>query len=295
MNFYADMLLGVKFRRVAWYDKVHNLTVRFVRQSLCDLIALPTLRSCAALFLFMEQPSASPTGYTARDLAAARCLVSCFETGVPRGNPSALAVLDDGAGISYGLHQATHKSGSLAAVVATYCEMPQARHASVLDQYLATLHDRREGNVEQAAKNDNLKAALIEAAADPWMIAAQHKVFDKNYMQPALADCAKRGFPLPLTLALVYDSRIQGGWHICAGRVSETSEKVFVLKYLDARESYLKSLASKAARKSVYRPQALRALASAGNWNLVAPFAVQVGRSLVTVKETDVQAGIVGQ
>jgi hypothetical protein len=243
----------------------------------------------------MTTNPASPIGFTARDLAAVRCLVSCFETSKPRGNPSAFAVLNDGAGISYGLHQATHKSGTLAAVVEAYCKMPQSRHAGTLVQYLATFKDKRESIITSAARNPAIQKALIEAAADPWMTAAQHHVFDREYMQPALGDCKKRGFTLPLLLAMVYDSRVQGGWHICAGRVATIpDERAWALSYFDVRERWLKAQTND-ARKTTYRPQALRNLAAVGNWGLVGPFNVQKGKGFITVTEADIQAGTVGQ
>ena len=54
------------------------------------------------------------------DIEKAMAIVSIFETGKPRGNYAALAVLNDGAGISYGIKQFTHRSGSLLQVVEKY-------------------------------------------------------------------------------------------------------------------------------------------------------------------------------
>ncbi len=54
------------------------------------------------------------------DISKAMAIVSIFETGKPHGNYAALVVLNDGAGISYGIKQFTHRSGSLLQVVEKY-------------------------------------------------------------------------------------------------------------------------------------------------------------------------------
>src|SRR5687768_4871313 len=54
------------------------------------------------------------------DIKKAMAIVSIFETGKPRGNYATVAVLNDGAGISYGIKQFTHRSGSLLQVIEKY-------------------------------------------------------------------------------------------------------------------------------------------------------------------------------
>ena len=50
----------------------------------------------------------------------ALAIVNVFESGKAFGDFSAVAVLNDGAGISYGFCQFTHRSGALAAVLEQY-------------------------------------------------------------------------------------------------------------------------------------------------------------------------------
>jgi hypothetical protein len=57
------------------------------------------------------------------DLNLAATIVHIFETGRPFGDYAACVVLDDGAGISYGISQFTHRSGSLGAVVERYIKL----------------------------------------------------------------------------------------------------------------------------------------------------------------------------
>ena len=58
--------------------------------------------------------------FSTLDLLKALAIVNVFETGKPFGEFTAVAVLNDGAGISYGISQFTHRSGSLAAVIERY-------------------------------------------------------------------------------------------------------------------------------------------------------------------------------
>jgi hypothetical protein len=51
--------------------------------------------------------------FSERDKLIALAIVHIFETGKAFGDYTAVAVLNDGAGISYGINQFTHRSGSL--------------------------------------------------------------------------------------------------------------------------------------------------------------------------------------
>ena len=58
--------------------------------------------------------------FSDNDKLKAMAIVSVFETGKAFDDLSAVAVLNDGAGISYGLSQFTHRSGALAEVLEKY-------------------------------------------------------------------------------------------------------------------------------------------------------------------------------
>src|SRR5256885_6130459 len=58
--------------------------------------------------------------FTEKDKLKALAIVNIFETSRAFGDYAACVVLNDGAGVSYGINQFTHRSGSLAAVVETY-------------------------------------------------------------------------------------------------------------------------------------------------------------------------------
>lgn len=214
-----------------------------------------------------------------RTLAAARVVVSLFETGKKHGNPAALAVLDDGAGLSYGLHQATHRAGSLAKIVQAYAIL-QPLQTAIANDWYKLLINTSAANVTAQADNQKLRNWLKAAAHDPLMLRAQHEVFDREYLQPAMRECDQHGFNEPLSRVVVYDAFIQGGWRVCRDRTNDkhsapVAEQEWIDDYLDVREAYLASLKSKAARASVYRPRALRELVKAGNWGLATPFKVR--------------------
>ncbi len=54
------------------------------------------------------------------DKLKALAIVHIFETSRPFGEYAAYAVLNDGAGVSYGINQFTHRSGSLFEVIRNY-------------------------------------------------------------------------------------------------------------------------------------------------------------------------------
>lgn len=225
--------------------------------------------------------------FTERDKQAARVILSIFETGRKEGQPSALAVLDDGAGISYGMHQATHRSGALAKVVERYIEL-EGKEAGKLIAHLPGLKRTDLKSVANAASSGKLKTLLVMAGNEPVMRQAQQAVFDRDYLNPAIVQCEQYGWLLPLSLAIVYDSHIQGSWARVRDRVmlrvSRTAdEKAWMRDYLAQRAAYLLSLPKQSQKNSVYRPRELGQQADLDNWALAAPFRLRG----VTVLESD--------
>ena len=54
------------------------------------------------------------------NIETVKAIVNIFGTGKPTGIYGALVVLNDGAGVSFGIKQFTHRSGSLLQVVEKY-------------------------------------------------------------------------------------------------------------------------------------------------------------------------------
>lgn len=227
----------------------------------------------------------TPRGITSRDIAEVKAVVSVFETGRPLGDPAAIAVLDDGAGFSCGVHQATHGSGSLFKVVKAYVEAVQAAGAPFtpgtaayhLSAYLKILADRSPASRQQLVRRHgaDFRKWWKVAAVDPLMRRAQEEVFDVNYMKPAIAAARARGWQTPLGLCVAYDSHIQGSWGKCIRQVPDNlTEQQEVLRYLDVRERFLLSLPRSSQKASVYRPRELREEARRGNWGLDVPMTI---------------------
>jgi len=224
-------------------------------------------------------------------------ITSVFESGRPEGNPAAYQTVDAGI-ISYGKHQATLQSGTLAAVLDEYLRRSQSDTARALEaEYAARIRNR-----DASLRNDGrLKALLLQAAQEQAMVQAQDEVFARNFYQPAVEHARRRGLRSPLGLANVYDTRIQGGLSIVAeatesrlggsgvGKVGLNGvidEEMWIRTFLDEREARLHRLADRAEangqaaqanalRISTFRCTELRKLVDAGNWGLEGTFSVR--------------------
>lgn len=211
-------------------------------------------------------------------------IVSIHETGkIPSDAAySTVTVLKDGAGISYGKHQATDKSGSLDAVVMAYAD-----HGGLLAPKLIPYLDELEKNLTTTLDAKNLPAwtkglmtLLAEAGADPIMRKAQDEVFDRLYWKPSTDRCADMKLVLPLSYLAIYDTAIHSG----PGRI-DTLRKVFpevppsrggderkwTTAFIRARRAWLASHSNPLVRTTVYRCDGMLDLINNGNWQLTTP------------------------
>jgi chitosanase len=217
------------------------------------------------------------------------CILSIFETGrVP--SPAAYAMctsLKDGAGISYGKHQCTDKSGSLDLVVKKYIELG-GTHAAALQAYLPYLAANKSASEPPAgpwsAETQALVALLKTAGADPTMHRAQDEIFDTHYWMPAAKQCEAMGLQHALSWGVIYDTCIHsgpGGVTNIRNRFAAKSpanggdEATWVKEYINARRAWLAANANPLVQKTVYRMDALKALVDAGAWDLKTPLAVR--------------------
>lgn len=212
-------------------------------------------------------------------------IVSIHETGkVPSAAAySTVTVLKDGAGISYGKHQSTDKSGSLDAIIHRYCDKGgplAARFAPFFDELDANESTKVDPKNLPAWVTD-LKALLAEAGKDLVMQVSQDEVFDEGYWTPAVQHCTAMGLKTALAHLVVYDTCIHSG----PGRVDSLrnkfvakspatggDEKVWVEAFLNARKAWLLSNSNPLVQKSSYRCDAMLGLVKAGNWGLAVPF-----------------------
>lgn len=217
--------------------------------------------------------------FTERDKNAARAILSVFETDKEQGDPRAVAVLDDKAGVSYGIKQFTHGSGSLEKVLRKFAVLAPAHLASAL-RYADRLKDKSAANVEAMGKEGAFRQWLRQAGETPEMRMAQESIADEAYLNPAIEECERCAFIEPLSLAVVFDSFVQGSWARCkndtnARHKHPVVERQWITDYLIVRTQFLRTRGSSAARASVYRPAAFQALIQRGNWQLTTPFQVR--------------------
>lgn len=217
------------------------------------------------------------------------CVLSIFETGrIPTEAAYATCtILADGAGISYGKHQATDRAGSLDAVVRLYIEN-EGRYATEFRAFLPLLASNASAKVPPKGPwgpdVTALVTALRLAGADPVMQAAQDTVFDANYFTPALAEAERAGLTTALGVLALYDTCIHSGpGRIATHRaafpekapVNGGNEHAWISAYLKTRRAWLAASPNELVRKTVYRPDALLALAAAGAWDLAMPLTVR--------------------
>src|SRR5437868_11965932 len=104
---------------------------------------------------------------TENDKLKALAIVHIFETSRPFGDYAACVVLNDGAGVSYGINQFTHRSGSLLAVAEAYLAHGGKVGAAAIDECLPLLRRRIAAGIAILSSRDAFKKALRAAAATP--------------------------------------------------------------------------------------------------------------------------------
>jgi hypothetical protein len=217
-------------------------------------------------------------------------ITSIFESGRPEGNPAAYQNSDAGI-VSYGRHQATVASGSLAAVLDAFFPRSSSATSQALRNEFASRVGQRDGSLRD---NGRFKELLLAAAAEPAMTEAQDEVFEANFYRPAVEQARKRGIRTPLGVAAFYDTRIQGGLgdvlvavtQRVGQAVGEVDEANWLAAFLEERETWLRRVADKFdargerksaefIRTSIFRVKELRMLLEAGNVGLTGEFMVR--------------------
>ncbi|MDI1242972.1 MAG: chitosanase [bacterium] len=207
------------------------------------------------------------------DIRKAMAIVSVFETGKPHGNYAALVVLNDGAGISYGIKQFTHRSGSLLQVVEKYLATDATVGRGTIESRLPVLRRSTKLAIDQLAADERFKQALKAAAASKEMRAAQDAIATERYLKKAINECRAFGLTLPLTLAVVYDSVVHGSWRSLAEHLGPVrDEKIWIKRYVEERHEWLRRRPT--LRTTTYRTTFFRNEIARGNWQLELPMYV---------------------
>jgi len=207
------------------------------------------------------------------DLLKAMAIVNIFETGKPFGDFAACVVLNDGAGVSYGISQFTHRSGSLLEVVERYLASESGVGRGQLENALVFLRQTNSSALGTLAANLRFRKALQAAAVTREMREAQLHVAFERYLKPAVEACKGSGFVLPLSLAVIYDSLTHGSYERFRDHVKDArNEKTWITEYVRIRDRWLRSVPR--LRTTSYRTEFFLDQLKIGRWKLDLPLNV---------------------
>lgn len=234
----------------------------------------------------------TPGALSLEEKRKAQDIVGVFETGkAGGGDPSTVTILPDGAGITYGKHQATDHRNTLDSIVLEYIGQGGV-HAECLRGYLPYL--ARNSSVSEDPRHPSeeargLMAVLAEAGKDIAMRRAQDAVFDRLYWDPMVALAKSLRLVEPLTYAVLYDTTVHsglGGIDTIRVRFREVppsrggEEHAWTRAYVEARRAWLAGFVGKspahtgAVRATVYRMDTFRELLRNENWGLNKPIRI---------------------
>lgn len=217
------------------------------------------------------------------DKRKALAILRLFETGRAKARYDALAVLDDGAGISYGIFQFTHRSGALASVVKRYLAAGGEIGRETLESRMQILGRTSARSIERLSQDTEFRRALIAAAATSEMREAQRAVAERRYVARAVSACRINDLELPLSLAAVLDGIVHGSFDRIARYAMGSTEKAIITDYLRRRDAWLRS--TPRLKKTAYRTRFFLGEIAKGNWQLDLPMTVN-GRKL-TAEDLD--------
>lgn len=221
----------------------------------------------------------TPTALSATQKRAAEAIVNIFETGAVLGMYGQVTVIEHDSGhLTFGRSQTTLSTGNLARLIGAYCDNHGARFGARLKTFLPAMSDR-----DTALDNDKQLHNLLRATADdPVMRDIQDAFFDRTYWQPAAEEAAAMKIRTPLGIATVYDSVVHGSWgrlrdttNAENGTIAQLGEKAWIEKYIATRRNWLAKHARPDLRATVYRMDALQALADHDHWSLGLPMLVR--------------------
>lgn len=199
-------------------------------------------------------------------------IVNAWETGKPEGNYSAVSIMDDGPNgikqISYGRSQVT-EYGNLHELIVKYVHA-KGKYAEELKIFLSSI------SVTPLVSVLGFIDILKKAGNDPIMKRVQDEFFDEKYWQPALIWADKKGFELPFSMLVIYDSFIQSGSILTFLRkrfseyvpASGGIETLWIELYVKVRDAWLSSHKNKLLQNSSYRTKDMLREIKVGNWQL---------------------------
>lgn len=236
-------------------------------------------------------------------------IVGIYETGKLGGDYGLVAVLDDGAGISYGRHQTTENSGGLYTLLSQYYRGGQLY--GEMAPYIDRLVGAPRGERGSMTQSEEFKDLLRRAGADPLMVEAQDRYFEEKYFQPALDLAVQYEVSNAIGLLQIYDMCIHSGPTGARTHIDRFNDEVFQdpLPSVDAddvteeqqdlidkewtkqliafRHNWLANFSSSraghmnAVRKTVYRTASTMGLVKEGKWDLARPMRFTLVRDVI--------------
>lgn len=192
-------------------------------------------------------------------------IVGVFETGKPADYQNVTFMKNDTGQLSYGSHQTSLMSGNLYKLIKLYVASNGA-YSTALNSYLERFAEK-----DYSLNTDKeLHELLRKAGADPVMMAVQDNFFDIDYFLPAKRIWDTNKFVYPVSLLIVFDSKIHGGFDIVSKGLSTDNEIDFCYAYVDRRRQWLINKSALLA-KTVYRMDTIKTILDNKNYQLDPP------------------------
>ncbi len=206
-------------------------------------------------------------------------VVNVFETGSVQGDYSELVKYFDYNNpvtktktqqVTYGRSQTT-EFGNLKDLIQDYVQA-NGMYAAQLQPYI-----NRIGNQPTLASDNVFCQTLINAGKnDPVMITCQDNFFDKAYYTPAFNWFTTSGFTFPLSLLVIYDSKVHSGGilsfltnkFLTKVPAAGGNEKEWITNYVEVRQNWLANSSSSLLRATVYRTECFQQQILNNNWDL---------------------------
>ena len=208
----------------------------------------------------------------------AQAIVNIFETSRIHGDYGAVTVIAGDTGhLTYGRSQVTLSSGGLHNLLAEYCASAGAQMAAQLEPLLP----RFRANDLTLDTDRSVHTLLRRAGNDHVMHRVQDAFFDKRYWVPACNTAAKCGLTMPLSTAVVYDSRVHGNFEGIRKQVDKTgtvatgvAEQAWIANYVAVRKAWLLR-GKEPLPRTAYRMEAFKRLIEEEKWDLPLPLIIR--------------------
>lgn len=207
------------------------------------------------------------------------CILNVFETGKANGDYQNISIYKDGQSadgkrikqITYGRSQTT-EYGNLKKLLTMYID----NNGIYASQFTPFINKIGGSNPSLCIDEKFNKLLKDSAKNDEIMRKTQDDFFDLCYYQPAYKWAVNHGFTYALSLLVIYDSYIHSGGILDFLRnkfpekppVNGGDEKIWITKYVDARDNWLRNHTNPDLIKTVYRTDCLKKQIIADNWDL---------------------------